>query len=132
LQEINTRNEKNKLNKRKRNSDKTTLDENKYLIEEHKQNRQEKYEQLMHLLNKSKFYSNYLLHKFNKSMEKVKIVQKTSEHSDNDENILLKKCQVNYIAEVSKYNVEEYLFANVSNMKIFCCNLLIFNYMCIL
>jgi len=123
LQEKNTTNEENKLNKRKRNSDKASLDESKSIMEEeYNRNRDEQiYKRLMHLLNKSKFYSNYLSDKINKSMKKVKIMQESNEHCVNDENILPKKKQNR--ANVNKYNIEEYLSADVSNIKIFCCNL---------
>lgn len=81
--------------------------EEEYNNEAHEQ----RYKRLMHLLNKSQFYSSYLLNKV-ESNKKKKVTRKNKIPSINDENIppKAKKKRV-----VENYNIEEYISKEVSS-----------------
>lgn len=81
----------------------------------------------MHLLNKSQFYSSYILTKIEKSMEKENVKKKKNEVV-NDENKAPQTKRKRKIIErrdVEKYDIKKYISADVSN-KIF---MFIFIYM---
>lgn len=107
-------------NKRKSN-DEADLSKNKQMMEkEFNHERDERiYKQLMHLLNKSKFYANYLLEKVDKSVEKEKAKKSRVRvaNDNNDENVPPAK-KIRNKSNVNRYNIQKYLPEDVSNVQI--------------
>jgi len=104
--------EKTKTRKRRYNEselEKKQLEEEEYNREIHEQ----RYKRLMHLLNKSQFYSEFLVNK----IEKRKNVKKRGKSTINNENIPPNKKTKR--ANLEKYNIQEYIAPEVSNKKKF-------------
>lgn len=72
-----------------------------------------RYKRLMHLLNKSKFFSSYLINKFEDN-EKTKLTKNRNKNPPvNDENVPQTKKKPRKDAE--KYDMQEYISTEVSN-----------------
>lgn len=85
--------------------------------EEHmKKVEEQRYKQLMHLLNKSKFYSSYILTKVEKSIQKEKADKKRNKLVINKENKAPSVKTTNR-ANLEKYDIRKYISADVSNKK---------------
>lgn len=82
--------------------EKKRLEEEEYNREIHEQ----RYKRLMHLLNKSKFYSSFLVNK----IETKKNVRKRGKPTINNENIPPNKTR----RDLEKYNIQEYISPEVS------------------
>lgn len=102
--------EKTKGRKRRYNEielERKQLAEEEYNHEIHEQ----RYKRLMHLLNKSKFYSSFLVNK----IEKGKDVKKKGKPFINNENVPPSNKRQKIAS--GKYNIQEYIFPEVSNEK---------------
>lgn len=86
---------------------KKRLEEEKYNKEAHEQ----RYKRLIHLLNKSQFFSSYLINKI-EDKEETKNIKRRNVF--NDENVPPKKQKVNRI-DIEKYNIQEYISTEVSS-----------------
>lgn len=96
------------------------MEERQLAEKEHKKEIEEQsYKLFMHLLNKSQFYSSYILTKIEKSIEAEKInqekVRKRNEKL-NKENKMPSK-RKNKRAKLEKYDIRKYIPADVSNKK---------------
>lgn len=89
---------------------KKRLEEEEYNKEAHEQ----RYKRLIHLLNRSQFYSSYLINKIegNEDKEEPKNIKKRK--AFNDENVSPKRQKVKR-ADVEKYNIQEYISTEVSS-----------------
>lgn len=99
---------KTKARKRRYNEielEKKQLEEEEYNREIHEQ----RYKRLMHLLNKSQFYSSFLINK----IEKKKNVRKRGKPTNNNENISPNKKTKK--ADLKKYDIRKYIAPEVSN-----------------
>lgn len=107
--------EEKKEKKGKRTISKSEL-ESKQLAEEEYQRElhEQRYKRLMHLLNQSKFYSNYLKNKLNKPKSKAVSSKKRKRNLVNNENEPPKKLSK---IDSEKYDVKVYL-KDVSIKKI--------------
>lgn len=101
--------------KRKRSSSQNEL-QNK---EEEYDNelREQRYKMLMHLLNKSKFYSSYLINKFedDKNKNKKKRGRKKCNSPINDENVPPKRKNKKMTKNEEKSKMQEYISTEVSS-----------------
>lgn len=91
--------------------------EQRQLAEEEYNNEvsEQRYKQLMHLLNKSKFYSNYLREKIESKKEQG-TKKKNKRPPVNDENVPpTKKKKRKEEADVQKHNEQEYVSTEVSS-----------------
>lgn len=74
---------------------------------------EQRYKRLMHLLNRSKFYSTYLINKFENNDEE-KVIRKRNKRSPvNDENVPPAKKKMK--KDIEKYDIQEYMSTEVSN-----------------
>ncbi|XP_071558664.1 lymphoid-specific helicase isoform X2 [Temnothorax nylanderi] len=98
--------EKKKLKRRRKNSDV----ELKKKQEEEYNNEvcEQRYKRLMHLLNKSKFYSSYLINKIEDNISKKEKIKKRKGRLVNDENTPPAKKQRNH-RDNAKYDIQEYI-----------------------
>ncbi|RLU14719.1 hypothetical protein DMN91_012606 [Ooceraea biroi] len=105
--------EQNEEPNRKRSRNKAELESKLLAEEEYNRQHDEKiYKQLMHLLNKSQFYSNYLVDKVQKSMKKAKTTKEKSTASFvNDENIPPPPPTKRRLrrANINRYNIQKYM-----------------------
>lgn len=105
--------EKKVIRKRLRESEfeSKQLAEEEYNREIHEQ----RYKRLMHLLNKSQFYSSFLVNKIGKQRN----IKKGGRAPVNNENIppSNKRKSIRKQTDSKKYNVQEYIFPEVSNEK---------------
>lgn len=112
--------EEREKNKRKSN-DEADLSKTKRMMEEefNYERDERRYKQLMHLLNKSKFYANYLLDKVDKSVkkEKAKKSRVRVDNDNNDENVPPAK-RIGNRSNVDGYNIQKYLPEDVSNVQV--------------
>jgi len=96
--------------KRKRKSNEIELVEEEYNKEAHEQ----RYKRLIHLLNKSKFYSTYLINKIEDKNKKERIPRKRLPPINN-ENISPTKKKEKKEKDVEKYNLQEYISTEVNS-----------------
>ncbi|KAL6256821.1 hypothetical protein P5V15_011760 [Pogonomyrmex californicus] len=104
--------EKKKEPKRRSKAEfkKKKLVDEKYNEELHEQ----RYKRLMHLLNKSKFYSSYLINKIedDKNKKERTIRKRVKNLPINDENVSPVKKRI-IKADIEKYNIQEYISAEI-------------------
>lgn len=114
--------EEKKPEQKKRRYIKIDLEQKLLEETEHKKEVDEqRYKRLMHLLNKSQFYSSYILTKIEKSMDKENVKKKKNKVAVNNENKAPQTKRKRKIVErrdVEKYDIKKYIPADVSN-KIF-------------
>jgi len=97
--------------KRKNNEIEKQLIEEKYDKEAHEQ----RYKQLIHLLNKSKFYSTYLINKIEDDKNKKERIPRKRPPPINNENISPTKKKEKKEKKVEKYNLQEYISTEVNS-----------------
>lgn len=111
--------EEDKKSKYHKNYNKTELKKKRDEEEYDNEVKIQRHKRLMHLLNKSKFYSSYLMNKIedkskeNKSKEK-RTTRKKNKFLINDENVAPVK-KKSKKGDVEKYNIQEYISTEVSN-----------------
>lgn len=106
---------------------KKQLAEEEYNYKAHEQ----RYKRLMHLLNKSQFYSSYLVKKIENKNKKEKVTHRGRKRKHppiNNENVSPKK-KKNRV-DIEKYNIQEYISMEVNNKiwTFFIMWIILFNY----
>jgi len=101
--------------KRKRKSNEIEL--KKQLVEEeyNKEAHEQRYKRLIHLLNKSKFYSTYLINKIDDKNKKEKIPRKRPPPINNENISPTKRKEKKEMKDVEKYNLQEYISTEVNS-----------------
>jgi len=98
--------------KSKRKNTEIELVEEEYNKEAHEQ----RYKRLIHLLNKSKFYSAYLINKIEDDKNKKERIPRKRPPPINNENISPTKKKVKKeMKDVEKYNLQEYISTEVNS-----------------